>query len=80
VKLAKRGVSLAARRPMERQMSPVYADGEVVGGEVLNLAVIAAALFVIVAALWSPSLPDVATASASPVAQVVASVPPAHAS
>jgi hypothetical protein len=61
-------------------MSPVYADGEVFGGEVLNLAVIAAALFVIVAALWSPDAPAGAAPSVAAVQQVVAVAPPAHAS
>lgn len=61
-------------------MSPVYADGEVFGGEVLNLAVIAAALFVIAAALWTPDAPAAARPSASAVQQIVAVAPRARAS
>jgi hypothetical protein len=61
-------------------MSPVYADGEVFGGEVLNLAVIAAALFVILAALWNPDAPAGAVPSAAAAQQVVAVAPSAHAS
>jgi hypothetical protein len=61
-------------------MSPVYADGEVFGGEVLNLAVIAAALFVILAALWTPAVPEAVAVAANAPQQVVVAAPPAPAS
>jgi hypothetical protein len=61
-------------------MSPVYADGEVPGGEVLNLAVIAAAMFVILAAIWQPAAPEAAQAAVHPAQQVVVAGPPPHAS
>lgn len=61
-------------------MFPVYANGEVIGGEIINLAVIAAALFVILAALWSPAAPQPSAAPAGAAQQVVAVAPVAHAS
>lgn len=58
----------------------VYEDGEVVGGEVLNLAVVAGALFVILAALWSPGLPtSVLAPQVAPVEQVVVVAHSSHA-
>ena len=60
-------------------MFPVSEDGEVFGGEVLNLSVIAASVFVLLAALWSPA-PEAAQASVEPAEQVVVAAHPGHTS
>jgi len=61
-------------------MFPVSKDGEVYGGEVLNLSVIAASVFVLLAAIWSPAAPEAAPASVQQAQHVVAVVHSGHAS
>ena len=66
---------------MERQMSLISDDGEIFGSGVLNLAVIAGALFIMLAALWAPAMPTApAVAQAQPIKQVVLVAHPSHAS
>jgi len=61
-------------------MFPVSEDGEVFGGEVLNLSVIAASVFVLLAAIWAPAAPEAAQASVQAAKQMVVVAHPTHAS
>jgi hypothetical protein len=62
-------------------MSLVYEDGEVVGGSALDLAVIAGAMFIILAALWTPVGDGPAAApQAQAIEQVVVVAHPSHTS
>jgi len=56
-------------------------EGEVFGTDALNLAVLAAALFIALAMFWAPAVPPgQAVAQAQPVEQVVVVAHPSHAS
>jgi hypothetical protein len=63
-------------------MSLVTQDGEVVGGGMLNAAVIAGTLFIMAAALWSPAVAPVLPAAThgQAVEQVVVVAHATHAS
>jgi hypothetical protein len=67
---------------MERKMFPVHAENQVFGEDVLNLGLIAGAVFLLLATIWttaSPSTP-VLQASAQPIEQVVVVAHPSHVS
>ncbi len=63
-------------------MSLVSEDGEVFGTAALDLAVVAGAMFIILAILWTPAGPLSAAAApqVQPVEQVVVVAHPDHAS
>jgi hypothetical protein len=56
--------------------TPDYRGSEVYGEEVLNLGVIAGAVFLLLASIWTAAAPPAAQASAQPGKQVVAAVHP----
>jgi hypothetical protein len=56
-------------------------EGEVFGTDVLNLAVVAGALFIVLATLWAPAVPATqAVAQTQPIEQIVVVAHPSHAS
>jgi hypothetical protein len=76
---ASHGVFREARRPaMERQMFLVSADGEVFGSDILNLAVVAGALGLLLATLWTAASPDLPVAQGPSTQQVVVVAHPGH--
>jgi hypothetical protein len=73
------GVFREARRPlMERQMFLVSADGEVFGSDILNLAVVAGALGLLLATLWTAASPDLPVAQGPSAQQVAVVAHPGH--
>ena len=65
--------------PMERLMFREAANGEVYGGNVLYGAMIAGAVFIMLAALWAPApAPAQVAQSAAPIEQIVVVAHPGH--
>jgi Ca2+/Na+ antiporter len=58
----------------------VSADGEVFGANILNLAVVAGALLLLLATLWTSASPDLPVAQAPSGQQVVVVAHPGHVS
>lgn len=58
--------------------TPDYRGSEVYGEEVLNLGVIAGAVFLLLASIWTGAAPPAAQASIQPNEQVVVVAHPGH--